>query len=533
MNSTTNTIDVSETPAAQLRRAAKTATFATSAHDAEVSFLAVLLGFPQFVDHALQRGVTRDLFHSEGNQRVFDAMVKLAADAVKDDGTLDFSPVALAGILEARDCELAEDFRQIGRSGAINADPNITARAALNVLTDRARRRAAITQAMNLQLALLDDERDTTQLLASACDDLATLQTSSSRNNQQMRNIGDIELPERDPGGIKFTHLPYVSHMLDGFRPGTLSVIAARTGVGKSSLLQSMALDAAIGQSIPTLYLDTEMTHEQFLCRVIAAQTGFSVAQIRNRAEHPDVAEAVRSALAAIRTRPLAYCSIAGQSVEFALSHIRRFQRYHPNQQILVLYDYIKLPSMSDNAKETQVLGSITNALKEEAVKGGFAIVAGAQVNRAGLKMTHDDHVREGEGIIYGSDKIAHLCDALMVLRNLGEDELTRVTARFGKQNDDAEPANRAIFNAVLYGSKVREGSAFPQGIPLFHQRGRYTFSELVIQRDDAGLPVFENGRPRTSDVFGYFRSPDFRRQGKKLGGFGTLPQQMIIPNAA
>ncbi len=57
-----------------------------------------------------------------------------------------------------------------------------------------------------------------------------------------------------------------------GLRRGSISVIGARTGIGKTTLGINMGTNIA-AKSIPVLYLDTEMQKEDHIHRILARKS--------------------------------------------------------------------------------------------------------------------------------------------------------------------------------------------------------------------------------------------------------------------
>lgn len=88
--------------------------------------------------------------------------------------------------------------------------------------------------------------------------------------------------PEQDPG-FK-TGYPQYDTMLGGLKRGSLSVVGARTSVGKSAFGMETAINLA-KQGVKVRYISTEMTREEVYDRLVAHESGITAARIQN-ADH-------------------------------------------------------------------------------------------------------------------------------------------------------------------------------------------------------------------------------------------------------
>lgn len=88
--------------------------------------------------------------------------------------------------------------------------------------------------------------------------------------------------PEQDPG-FKSGYRMY-DNMLGGMKRGTISVVGARTSVGKSAWGLEVALNMA-KQKLKVRYISTEMSREEIYHRLVAHESGIISARIQN-ADH-------------------------------------------------------------------------------------------------------------------------------------------------------------------------------------------------------------------------------------------------------
>ncbi len=72
-------------------------------------------------------------------------------------------------------------------------------------------------------------------------------------------------------GGHVRTGLSQLDQLLGGLNPSDLVIVAARTGVGKTSLMLNFARNAAVGQGAKVAVFSLEMAGEQLAQRLLAA----------------------------------------------------------------------------------------------------------------------------------------------------------------------------------------------------------------------------------------------------------------------
>lgn len=91
--------------------------------------------------------------------------------------------------------------------------------------------------------------------------------------------IERLENPDL-PGGVP-TGFSEIDEITNGLQDTDLLILAARPGMGKSSLAMNIAVNAA-KQGIPVAFFSLEMSKEQLVQRIIAAETGINSAAIKS-----------------------------------------------------------------------------------------------------------------------------------------------------------------------------------------------------------------------------------------------------------
>jgi replicative DNA helicase len=213
-----------------------------------------------------------------------------------------------------------------------------------------------------------------------------------------------------------------------GLRKSTVNVIAARPKTGKTLLVDNMGW--YISQlDIPVLNLDTEMTKEDHINRLLAMATETEINQIETGkfATSPDKRLKIEKAADKLEKSKIYYKSIAGKPFEEQLAMMRRWivkdvglEDNGSAKPCVIFYDYLKLmdsQGMSQDLKEYQVLGFMMTSLHNFATKYKVPIVAFVQLNRDGI-------TKESTDTASGSDRIIWLCSNFTIFKRKSDEEI-------------------------------------------------------------------------------------------------------------
>ena len=214
-----------------------------------------------------------------------------------------------------------------------------------------------------------------------------------------------------------------------GLRKSTVNVIAARPKTGKTLLADNMGFHIAHTLDIPVLNMDTEMTKEDHLHRILAMMTEVEINQIETGrfSESESTKSKIVQAAQKLADTKLYYKSIAGKSFEEQLSLMRRWlikdvglNEDGTAKDCVIFYDYLKLmdtQGMSQDMKEYQVLGFMMTALHNFATKYKVPVVSFIQLNRDGI-------TKESTDTASGSDRIIWLCSNFSIFKRKADEEI-------------------------------------------------------------------------------------------------------------
>ena len=231
-----------------------------------------------------------------------------------------------------------------------------------------------------------------------------------------------------DQIGIETGFKRYDKAIGGGLRRKCVDIISARPKMGKSALADNVAINIGLS-GIPVLMLDTEMSKEDHLNRIIASLTGIEINKISTGkfSEDKENIEKVQVAVEKLKGAKYTYASVAGAPFENIINTIKRWILHEVGHDengrtndCVVIYDYLKLmssSSISNNLQEYQVLGFQITSLHNLAVKYDFPCLAFTQLNRDGI-------TRETTDVVSGSDRIIWLCTSFSIFKDKSPEEL-------------------------------------------------------------------------------------------------------------
>jgi len=197
------------------------------------------------------------------------------------------------------------------------------------------------------------------------------------------------------------TGYPILDEHIDGLVPGTLTVVAARPKMGKSTFLSNIATHVAYREDVPILYIDTEMPFDQWRDRIVAGMSGIPEREIKHGGYDRETWNTIMyKCVKLVEKGQLYHEFMPGYTVEKLTA---LYKKYHMKHGIgLMVFDYLKEPDSSSierQRREYQVLGDVTTRLKDLAGTLDIPCLTAVQLNR-------DENIAD-------SDRIARYADII------------------------------------------------------------------------------------------------------------------------
>ena len=323
-------------------------------------------------------------FYREANRWIYEAIVHLYDTREP----LDF--ITLADILRTRG-----QLEDLGGEGylidLLNAVPtSVNAQAYGKLVENAAVRRNMIRAASNIANLAYEEEEEIEVVLDKA--EQALFGISEERTTKDLTPIKHVarEFMERmeklreqgdDIIGIP-TGFTDMDRMLGGLNKSDLIIIAARPGMGKTSLINAIALNAARRHNKRVAIFNLEMSAEQLLMRMLAAETQIDSQRLRRGHIYDTELPIFYEALGRLSEANIYIDDTPGVTPRQLRTKCRRL--YAERGIDLVVLDYLQLMA-SDRSNNNRVheISEISRGLKLLARELDVPVVAAAQLSRS------------------------------------------------------------------------------------------------------------------------------------------------------
>ena len=260
-----------------------------------------------------------------------------------------------------------------------------------NIVLDQAKLRALVEAGTKIvQLGYNTDGSDVNALMETAQEEMfAIAESHISHDYQQLNSVLDEVLEEIQKNNArdgKLAGLPTgfteLDDMLSGLRAGQMIIVAARPGMGKSTLAMDFCRHVAIKKHIPVAFFSLEMNRTELVMRVLAAESGVFLNNLIKGGLKQDQFERIAQTINRIGDAPL----IVDDSPNLTMTEIRakaRRLRQQENIQMIVI-DYLQLLTSGGRAAESrqQEVSDFSRSIKLLAKELDIPIIAIAQLNR-------------------------------------------------------------------------------------------------------------------------------------------------------
>lgn len=206
------------------------------------------------------------------------------------------------------------------------------------------------------------------------------------------RRVGQLEqiAADRDAGRRTMTGYPTGVQKLDdhfgGWQTGIVSIVAARPGMGKSSLGLATA-DACTQAGFGIHLFSLEDTEQAYADRAMSRTSQVPAENLRNAALSTMQMHDVGNAMRALRQRKgWLVDSRSGITADEIVRSVRRHAR--DNGTRVVIVDYVQLVKRAKGASAHEALSDIVTTFADAAKQDGVAYVVMSQLNRELEKRT-------------------------------------------------------------------------------------------------------------------------------------------------
>ncbi len=196
--------------------------------------------------------------------------------------------------------------------------------------------------------------------------------------------------------------------ILSGMQKSNLLILAARPGIGKTSLALNIAQFAAVKKNVPVGIFSLEMSKEELMDRVLAHESGVNASRIKNGDLDDAAYENLSMAMGRLAEAPLYIDDTPALSIMEMRTKARRLQIENGLQLLVV--DYLQLAKGRNLENRVQEISEISQGLKNLARELNIPVLALSQLSRAveqrGSKQPQLSDLRESGAIEQDADVV-------------------------------------------------------------------------------------------------------------------------------
>jgi replicative DNA helicase len=285
------------------------------------------------------------------------------------------------------------------------------------IVSDRARARALVAAGLTITQLGYDGRGDVDDIeeRARAAIEAATAPPTTTALPSLADALPEwIDAMENPPAAGDVIAPPYcdLRDHISGWRPGQLIVIGARPSVGKTTVGLDIARAAAIRDGHPVLFVSLEMSRDELIARITAAEARVSLSHITDHRLTPSDWDRIAAARPRIADAPL----FLDDASSCGLAHLRARLRHMARTGAparLVVVDYLGLMDAPAGENRQQEVAQIARGLKSIAREHSVPVVALAQLNR-GVEQRQDK--RPGLSDLRDSGAIEQDADIVLFL---------------------------------------------------------------------------------------------------------------------
>ena len=172
-----------------------------------------------------------------------------------------------------------------------------------------------------------------------------------------------------------------LDHLTNGLHPGQMIIIAARPGMGKSTLGLDFARAASIKHGLCSVFFSLEMTKSEIVMRLLAAESGVPMSAIRKGEMNEEYWSRISSKTAQVSRAPLYIDDSPNLTMMEIRSKARRLKQRMDLK--LIVIDYMQLMTSGKKVESRQLeVSEFSRQIKLLAKELELPVVALSQLNR-------------------------------------------------------------------------------------------------------------------------------------------------------
>ncbi len=330
-------------------------------------------------------------FYRPAHTKIYTAMCELSAKGNPIDVITLTSQMREMGLFEeiGGSAYLAELLERVPT--AVNVEYHA------KLVTDQSVKRKLVSTCNTIGARGLGPGETTEELLDYAEKEIFALTNSkrASRNMAPVREIvrnAFVELEKRFENQNAITGVPSgyteLDKMLAGFQPADLVIVACRPSMGKTSFALGATRFAAVHSKTPIVFFSLEMSKEQIVTRLLAAEAKVDATRIRTgKLSEQDWARLTRAA-GQLSEAQIYVDDTPSLSVLEMRGKARRLKA-ELGDIGMVIIDYLQIMGTRNTISRENAISEISRSLKALAKELNVPVIALSQLNR-GIEQRQD-----------------------------------------------------------------------------------------------------------------------------------------------
>lgn len=371
----------------------------------EKVILASLLVIPETLDEYIE-DLDSSIFYSPSHMRIMEAIQVLYSSSKAVD------IVSVVEQLKVSQVEDVEPYQAILSDLVSEVDTNPTLSSHIEVVKSKFDLRRVIKVSSKAVNDSYEADAVSDEVLATAEGGLLEIYEKSEKSKPEhiskiaLKTLREIEEQEGKDGppGVPsgFTKL---DNLTTGFHGGELIIVAARPGMGKTSLVLAMARNCGV----PAAIFSLEMPKAQISVKLKSMESGIPLLRIRGGYLNDEEKVSLKTAVNKMCNYPIHVDDTPGLRMPELRSKLRRLKKSQGVK--IALVDYLQLMRGHEkHQSREQEISSISRALKELAKELDMPIIALSQLSRAveyrSVKRPQLSDLRESGAIEQDADMV-------------------------------------------------------------------------------------------------------------------------------
>lgn len=338
--------------------------------------------------HDVIEKIRPEMFYAGKHAQIYEAMLDLFSDGTAID------LLSLSDKLEARD-----QLTDVGDSEYLTEIVNTVPSASniehyADIVKKKYMMRELIKAGDDVTQLGFEEDGDLDDILDEAEKRLYDITDEESRSNfvamsdeleEAFERLERLSEAPDELRGIP-TGFPRLDDKLSGLQPSDMVILAARPSMGKTSLALDIIRQTAIGHDTSICLFSMEMSSQQLVDRMLAAQSRVDAWKLRTGKVRADTEfQKLRDALGQLSQAPIFIDDTPGNNIIRMRSVARRLKREEGLDLIVV--DYLQLMQPTGRAKNSDSMvfqiTEISRSLKILAKEMGVPVLVLSQLSRA------------------------------------------------------------------------------------------------------------------------------------------------------